>query len=58
MCVGVKTGRVYPSGTDMDSANTYFSDTDLDIFIFGTDTGNTRILQLQIQVGYGARTTR
>jgi hypothetical protein len=27
-------------------------------FIFGTDTGNTRILKLHIWVGYGARTTR
>ena len=35
-----------------------FSDTDTDIFIFGTDTGNTRIVQLQIRVGYGANTTR
>jgi hypothetical protein len=30
---------------------------DLGIFIFGTDTGNTRIVQLRIRVGYGTRTT-
>jgi hypothetical protein len=35
-----------------------FSDTDLGIFIFGMDTGNTRILQLRIRVGYGTSTTR
>jgi hypothetical protein len=35
-----------------------FSDTDSGIFISGTDMGNTRILQLQIRVGYEARTTR
>jgi hypothetical protein len=35
-----------------------FSDTDSNIFIFRTDTGNTRIVQLQIRVGYGASTTR
>jgi hypothetical protein len=34
----------------------HFSDTD--IFIFGMDTGNTRIVQLRIRVGYGASTTR
>jgi hypothetical protein len=36
----------------------YFSDTDTGIFIFGTDTGNTRIVQFRIRVGYGASTTR
>jgi hypothetical protein len=35
-----------------------FSDTDSGIFIFGTDTGNTRILKLRIRIGYGAMTTR
>jgi hypothetical protein len=35
-----------------------FSDTDLGIFIFRTDTGNTPILKLQIRVGYGVRTAR
>jgi hypothetical protein len=35
-----------------------FSDTDSGIFIFGTDTGNTRIMKLRIRVGYGASTTR
>jgi hypothetical protein len=36
----------------------HFSDTDTGIFIFGTDTGNTRIVQFRIRVGYGASTTR
>jgi hypothetical protein len=36
----------------------HFSDTDMGIFIFGTDTGNTRIVHLRIRVGYGASTTR
>jgi hypothetical protein len=31
---------------------------DSSIFIFGTDTSNTRILKLRIRVRYGARTTR
>jgi hypothetical protein len=35
-----------------------FLDTDTGIFIFGTDTNNTRIVQLQIWVGFGASTTR
>jgi hypothetical protein len=35
-----------------------FSDTGTCIFIFGTDTGKTRIVQLRIRVGYGANTTR
>jgi hypothetical protein len=35
-----------------------FSDTGTSIFIFGTDTGNTWIVQLRIRVGYGASTTR
>jgi hypothetical protein len=34
------------------------SDIDLDIFVFGTDTGNTLIVHLRIRVGYGASTTR
>jgi hypothetical protein len=36
----------------------HFSDTDTRIFIFGTDTGNTWIVQLRIRVGCGASTTR
>lgn len=36
----------------------HFSDMSTDIFIFVTDTSNTRIVQLRIQVRYGANTTR
>jgi hypothetical protein len=39
----------------MDSGS--FFDTGTNIFIFGMDTGNTRIVQLRIRVGYGASTT-
>ena len=55
-----KNGLDIPVGylPDKDNANTHFSDTDSVIFIFGTDTGNTRIMQLRIRFGYGTRTTR
>jgi hypothetical protein len=39
----------------MDSANTCFFGYGFGYFIFGTNTGNSRILQLRIRVGYGAR---
>jgi hypothetical protein len=56
--LGVKRVGYTRRVPDTGSANTRFSDTDSGSFIFGTDTGNTRILYLRIRVGYGARTTR
>jgi hypothetical protein len=57
--IGMKTGRVYPSETNMDSVNTHFY-TDSDIFILETDIVNTRTVQIRIwiRIGYEARTTR
>jgi hypothetical protein len=61
--LGVKTGRVPETGTRNGYRiriliRDHFSDTDTGIFIFRTDTGNTRIVQLRIRVGYGTSTTR